>query len=371
MKILYVITKANWGGAQRYVYDLATAAKEAGHDVTVATGGEGLLTERLQTAGVRVIPLPMRQRSSFLLDLLTFGSLFSLMRLMKKERPDVVHVNSAKASGLGALAARLAGIPRIIFTAHGWAFNEDRSLLARLGIKFFSWLTMLFSTVTIAVSAAVRDRAPRLGIGPSKLALVRLGIRASGYASKEAAREALIARDESLRDKAGAFWVGTVGELHPNKGIDIGITGWQQAGLAAEWVIVGDGKDAIQLRTLASDMSSIHFLGFVDAAQYMKAFDLLLVPSRTEGLAYVILEAGFAHVPVLCSGVGGTKEALGPSYPAEGYFAAEDPAALSRALKLLAEDAETRACLADMLQAHVQKEFALNRMVRETFAVYT
>src|SRR3989338_454048 len=120
MRILYVITKANWGGAQRYVYDLATAAKEAGHEVAVAVGGTGILTKRLQEASIRTIELPLRQRRTFLLDLFTFGSLFSLIRVFRAERPDVVHLNSAKAGGLGGLAARLAGVPRIIFTAHGW-----------------------------------------------------------------------------------------------------------------------------------------------------------------------------------------------------------------------------------------------------------
>ena len=155
-KILYVITKANWGGAQHYVYDLAIAARAAGHEVVVVVGGTGFLTEKLAEAGIRTIPLTLRQSRTFIGDLLTFNSLFSFIRIFRRERPDVVHVNSAKVSGLGALAARITRVPRIIFTAHGWEFNAPRNALSKVGIRFFSWLTILLAHRTIAVSDAAR-----------------------------------------------------------------------------------------------------------------------------------------------------------------------------------------------------------------------
>ena len=125
-KILYVITKSNWGGAQSYVYTLATAAKDAGADVAVAfggTGGAGATTGRLelelQKVGIRTVFVKSFMRDiSFFKEFRVLGE---LVRIFKTERPDIVHLNSSKAGGIGALAARLAGVGRIVFTSHGLA----------------------------------------------------------------------------------------------------------------------------------------------------------------------------------------------------------------------------------------------------------
>ena len=129
-RILYLITKANWGGAQRYVYDLATAAKTQGYDVSVAYGEEGPLAPRLRASGIPAERIRGLARDiGWLREARAF---FSLLRLLRRERPEVIHINSSKAGILGCLAARFTGVPRIIFTAHGWAFNEARPLRQRI-----------------------------------------------------------------------------------------------------------------------------------------------------------------------------------------------------------------------------------------------
>ena len=161
LKILYLITKAQYGGAQGYVYDLATHADKAGHDVLVGFGGTGLLKERLEKAKIRTHEISSLYRDiSFKDDVRGF---FELIRLMKNEVPDIVHLNSSKMGGLGALAARivnarthvtnLVGVKRspirIIFTGHvdyglrrqpvlhtprrGGGWRERRELLRALG----------------------------------------------------------------------------------------------------------------------------------------------------------------------------------------------------------------------------------------------
>jgi len=62
---------------------------------------------------------------------LDIKSLFELVSICRKERPDVIHLNSSKAGGLGALAGRFAGVPRIVFTSHGLVYDEDRKALSR------------------------------------------------------------------------------------------------------------------------------------------------------------------------------------------------------------------------------------------------
>src|SRR3989344_3698692 len=136
MKILYGITKSNLGGAQRYVFDLAAEMKGQKHDVAVICGGHGELVQKLQTAGVRTISIPGFGRD---MDLLNDASrLLTIIKTVRHEQPDVFHINSAKMGGAGIFAGRLMGVPRIIFTAHGWAFNEPRPFWQKGLIKFFS-----------------------------------------------------------------------------------------------------------------------------------------------------------------------------------------------------------------------------------------
>src|SRR5579872_4578007 len=89
--ILYVITKANWGGAQRYVYDVATASLEKGYEVTVTCGVEGELSERLMQANIPVIFV--RGLGRDVAPLADIRAFMQLMRLMKAMKPHIVHAN--------------------------------------------------------------------------------------------------------------------------------------------------------------------------------------------------------------------------------------------------------------------------------------
>ena len=113
-KILYVITKSNWGGAQKYVYDLATNLPQDKFDAAVVVGGRGPLTDQLREAGVRTIILPTLQETNSLGGVLfapvNFRALFTLFNIYRKERPDVIHLNSSKIGGLGAVAAKVASL---------------------------------------------------------------------------------------------------------------------------------------------------------------------------------------------------------------------------------------------------------------------
>ena len=97
MKILYVITKSNWGGAQRNVFDLATHMKASGHEVSVALGGEGILQKKLESAGIFTHPIESLERDiSFKKDFHSFKKIYCIIR---ERKPDVIHLHSPKASG--------------------------------------------------------------------------------------------------------------------------------------------------------------------------------------------------------------------------------------------------------------------------------
>ena len=370
MKILYVITKANWGGAQKYVYDLATAAQAAGNEVAVAAGGTGPLTEHLGEAGVRVISLPLRQRRSFLADLVSVGSLAPLLRVIREERPDVLHVNSAKAGGLGALAGRLAHVPRIVFTAHGWEFNAPRSILARLGIRLFSWLTILFSHETICVSEAIRGDMAWLPGTKAKLTVIHNGIACVPLLSREDARAALSPHT------VGRTWLGMVSELNPTKRVDDAIRAMRTVAERhpeAILVVIGEGRERRALEALIRELSlrdHVFLAGFrEDAPRLMAAFDLFVHASRSEALGYAILEAGCACLPVVATRVGGIPEII-PDDDHGLLVAPEGPDALAAAIETYLTDTPRAREAGARLYARVTTQFTKAAMITRTLARY-
>ena len=132
-KILLVITKSNWGGAQRYVYDLATNLPRDRFEVIVACGGSGTLITRLKESGVRVIPLGKLGRDISLGD--DLGSFFSLLRILRTEHPDILHLNSSKAGGLGALAGRIARPEAALVAGYRPAGVLENSVTKSIGRK--------------------------------------------------------------------------------------------------------------------------------------------------------------------------------------------------------------------------------------------
>lgn len=301
-KILYVITKSNWGGAQRYVYDLTTNLPKNEFDVGVAYGQPGLLAKKLDEARIPAYPIHNFQRDiSVIADVKSF---FELLQLFRTERPDIVHLNSSKAAGIGALAARLAGVPRIIFTAHGWPFWEDRNSIARALIYFFSWLTALLSHTVITISDYDLHVAKQMPFVGRKAVRIYNGINLHmAFGSADMIRSAF---------PPGVAITGTVGELNRNKNQQALIN---QAKHKSDMyvAIVGDGEErkTLEAKIRKEGLSDrVKLFGFIPASEVLRGFDVFALPSLKEGLPYVLLEAKAAGLPIIANRVGGVSEIL-------------------------------------------------------------
>ena len=193
MKILYVITKSNWGGAQKYVFDLATAMKNGGNSVSVAFGGSGVLSERLKEKEISTIEIKNLGRD---VDIIKEFYVFrDLYKIFKKEKPEILHLNSSKIGALGVLVGRLAGIKKIIYTAHGFPFREERPLWQVVLIKFISWLTIILSHETICVSQKDFDDVEDWLFVKGKLKVVHNGIKIKDINQEEKVK------DKTKKDK--------------------------------------------------------------------------------------------------------------------------------------------------------------------------
>ena len=379
IKILYVITKSNFGGAQRYVYDLASAMKKRGHEVEVVLGGAGILKTRLESAGIRTHSIASLKRDiSVTDDAVSFKTIYSII---KTERPDVIHLNSPKAAGLGALACRILNATRyklhatrIVQTVHGWTFNEDRPLYQRAVIAFFSWLTMLLCHKTIVLSEREFKQGLRFPLVKNKLVLIPLGVSLPAYLPRGEARKKLselICSDILLQTA-----IGTVAELHPNKGLTFLIDAMAvvvKKHPNTVCVIIGGGQDRKALESLIREKQlerTVFLTGYIDeASKYLKAFDIFVLPSLKEGLPYAILEAGLASLPVIATSVGGIPEII-ENRKSGLLIAPKSSSELAHTISFMIEHPKEREQYGLALRQSTTQKFSFDKMLATTKNLY-
>lgn len=375
MKILYIITKSNWGGAQRHVFDLAVAMKAKNHDVYVALGGEGLLKQKLESAGIYTFPISTLGRDiSVSKDASSFKEIFDVI---KNKKPDIVHLHSPKAGGLGALAGRILRVKKIIYTVHGWTFNETRPLHQKLGIILVSWITMLLTHKTILLSAREYTQALHFPWVKERLSLIPLGIKPPVFMSVDGAKQFLGKMiGLSVQDLNKKTVVGTIAELHPNKGLTYLVNAMKSVVQSLPntiCIIIGDGQEKENLRALIQEKkleNNIFMTGYVDnASEYLKAFNVFILPSLKEGLPYAILESGCASLPVVSTTVGGIPEMI-EDMKSGILIQPKSVRELSHAISYMVEHPEDRRKFGSTLKEQVVSKFGLERMVGDVEKVY-
>lgn len=383
-KIFYLITKGNWGGAQRYVYELATVLPRTDFDVTVILGEGEILEKKLKNFDLRVIKLASLKRDiNVWQDLLTG---WQILLLFMRERPDIIHLNSSKIGGIGALAGRLAGIKKIIFTGHGWAFNEERVGISKKLITLSHWLTIKFCHQVISVSETTRQQILKLPfIKARKIIVIHNGLPTIKFFEKSLSRREILPNHNNPShqlSRAGKFWIGTISELHKNKGLDYLIEAFTATvrvmlgdtlGWSLNLIIIGEGEERKNLQKLIDDkkMSDRIFLvgQIPDARSYLKAFDIFTLTSRTEAFPYAILEAGAAGLPIIASEVGGIPEVI--TGPELGILVPPgNVEEIKRSLLFLIRKPKYRILAGTNLRRRVLSTFSIKKMIEKTVELY-
>lgn len=372
-KILFVITKSVLLGAQKYVLDVATHAAKT-YDVAVAAGGDGELMTALRRAHVRTISLLRIERDiNPLTDVRAF---FEMCSLIRRERPDTLHLNSSKAALHGALAGRLFGVRCIVFTVHGWPFREDRGFLWKLVIWIGSYITALFSHEVICISR-FDTKNIRMPFVKKKIHVIHNGVASFKLLDRQEARRQLFGADEQKRH-VEELWMCSTGELTQNKNYFFAIDAVvahnkKHPGSKIYYAILGGGEDREALVAHIEKVGASSFvklLGHVpEARAHLFAFDLFFMPSKKEGLPYAVLEAGMASLPVIASRVGGIPEIL----ENEKYGLLIDPFDIDQTVAALGEVAlssDKRREMGRALKERVVSVFSKERMLEETEALY-
>ena len=340
MRIIHVTASTFFGGPERQMLGLGHALKETYQSSYISFkehGQSAAFYEQAQAAGF----------ASFILhnDTPHFSAAIQELKcLVKQQRGQVMITHGYKANLLGRLVARQLGIP-IIAVARGWT---GQNLKVRC-YETIDRIHLRCMDAVVCVSHGQARKVRRAGVATRKIRIIRNAARVQGFANP---RPEFRTR---LRELAGAgaddLVVMAAGRLSPEKGYHILIEAAAKARALdrrLRFVLFGDGPEKERLTRLIAQHSLnevFHLPGFRDDLDiWMPWCDIFVLPSFTEGLPNVVLEASSAGVAVIATAVGGTPEVIRDGVTG-CLIPSGDVAALANSIRTLARDAELRQTL--------------------------
>jgi glycosyltransferase involved in cell wall biosynthesis len=356
LKVLFVITRADHGGAQVAVLDLVGHLPE-GISPVVAAGEHGFLEDQCAKLGIpfRLVPhlvQPMSPKNDV-------RALIEVWRLIRAERPAVVHSHTSKAGLLARLAAWAARTPSV-FTAHTWSFDEGVPRLRQiLGIPAERLVSRLGGKI-ITVSDANTEKALKNKIAPAH-SIVRIwnGVPDTDQRASPGThpQPVLISVARMVQQK------------------DFFSLLQAAAGLSGDWQLwlVGDGPNRERLEALKVELGltdRVHFLGARrDVPELLAKADLFVLASHWEGLPISIIEAMRAGLPVVASDVGGVSEQV--SDGVNGFLTpAADVDVLRSKLQKLIDSPDSMKQMGAAGRKRFEQDFRIEKAISRTLEIY-
>lgn len=380
MKILQVVTLSEVGGAQKVLFNIVKGLHNKCIDdqsqnkfefqVTCAPGGE--MVDWLRKIGVQVYEFPELARP--IKPFTDFKALLKLRKLMKIEKYDLVHCHSSKAGIVGRLAAWLAGVPRIVFTVHGWGVNESQPLLVRSMLGAAEKVAGWVSTDVVCVSKADYQLGKKF-VNEKKLRVIYNGVEKSEKAEKWETLNGKLRRDLGIGDKAViiAMAARLKKPKEPLLYLKVAERVIKTQGNNVHFLLIGDGplrgecEKFIQEKKLEKQ---VHLLGTrEDLIDLYPDFNIFALLSSWEGLPLTICEAMRAGLPIVASRVGGIEEQVVHGW--NGFLIERQE--MDKAVEYLDKlviDERMRRGMGENSKAGGENLFRLERMVEEYKKLY-
>lgn len=368
LRIMRIIARMNVGGPAWQVSVLTRGLENDEFTTMLVTGtvadGEADFIE------LRDPTLPVTRLASLGRSVTVLGDLqafVQLVRLMRRERPDIVHTHTAKAGVLGRLAAIVARVPIRVHTFHGHVLHGYFSPAVTRLVRLVERVLARFTTTLVAVGEQVRDELLTAGIGrPAQYTVIAPGVDAPSTVDVSTAR-----RDLGLDPQAPVvFFVGRITRI---KRVDRLLEAWQQVNAAvpeAVLVIAGDGDLLDEARAQASHLGeSVRFIGWqADLAPLYAAADVAVLTSDNEGMPVTLIEAQMAGTPAVTTDVGSAREVVRHDHT--GLVVPANPNDVAAALVAVLTDDERRQRFGDNARVWAADRFGTDRLVADYRAVY-
>jgi glycosyltransferase involved in cell wall biosynthesis len=385
MKLLHIITRLDMGGSAQNTLLSCLELSKKNYDVVLAHGlsRESRMTdleknsvekqiERAKGNGLRVIAIPsLVRRIDPVRDI---KALWSLWRLIIREKPTIVHTHTSKAGVLGRLAAKLSGVPYIVHTTHGHVFyGHFKPAVTRV----FLLMETFFASITakmVALTEGERNDLIKYAVcKPDKLLTIHSGVEIDRFLN---ARVNHKKKKIILGLNPDRQVVGTVGWLLPVKGPEYLLNAmghvWHRCN-AVELVFVGKGQLEQDLKNEASRMGvseKVKFLGWRDDIhEIIPIFDVFVLPSLNEGMGRVLVEAMASGRPIVASHTGGIPDMV--IHEQTGLLVSPaDESGLADAIHRILKDPEKAKIMGQKGKVR-SKRYSVDSMVAKLDALYT
>lgn len=359
MKILYLITKSEIGGAQTHVAQLAEFFVHHNHEVAVMSLPGGWLENEARNMGAKFYP--NIYFSNNFNPIRFIRAIKTIKNLIKEFKPDIVACHSTAAGFMGRMVVRNSA--PTIYTAHGWSFEKGTPFWRKLPAMAAEKYAAKFCKKIICVSNYTRNIGVKYKIADNeKFAVIYNGvekIEACGDVANAAVKIIFIGRLSKQKDPE--LLIKAAGGLPKDliKQIEI--------------AIIGSGPKAGLLNNLAGQNKNL-LVNIIDnvprdkAIGMLKNSDIFVLTTNWEGFPYSILEAMSAGLPVIATDVGGISEAVDSSC---GFLVKRgDAAGLRQALAQLITDRNLRKTMGENAQRIAGSKFSLEKMLTETEKLY-
>ncbi|MBI4667986.1 MAG: glycosyltransferase family 4 protein [Elusimicrobia bacterium] len=373
IKVLHLITKLEFGGAQQNtLYTVGHLDKER-FEVYLACGRGGYLDEKAENLSETVKMVWLRFLKRPIRPWWDFAAFIELIFCLRRIKPDIIHTHSSKAGILGRWAAWLCGVKVIVHTFHGFGFHDFQPAPVRLTLAFSERLTAKITAALIFVSKSNIEYAGRWKI-KAKTAplLIRSGVDLE--AIDQTADEVRIRKRKELDIAPDAPIIVTVGNLKPQKNPEHFIElsrRLRERCPQAVFIFIGgwEGKGAKE-KIFANAPANLRYLGWrQDVRLIFKAGDIFVLTSLWEGLPRSAVEAMRTGLPVAAYATDGLREVIKEGD--NGYLAPPGNLdSLEKSLSRLLDDAGLRRRMGKSAQESIGPEFDINDMVRRQEKLY-
>jgi glycosyltransferase involved in cell wall biosynthesis len=344
---------------------------------TIVTGSGGRLLDEAAVCGIEVLVEPvLREVIAPRSDLLALGRLEAIFR---ERNFDVVHTHCAKAGAVGRLAARRAGVPRIVHTYHGFPFHQFQSAVRRRAYVSIERRLGRMTDVALCVGSAVAAEAVRRElVSPERVAVIGVAVDGPGRL-----RASMSARVPEARHRArvalglpqDAAVVGAVGRLTYQKAPEDFITAIRQLrrpDVIGVWVGGGELGDQVarRVRDLPPGARVVLAGERTDVLDVLPGFDVFAMPSRYEGLPTAIVEAMICGVPVVATAVNAVPDLVLPGVTGM-LVPPRRPAQLAAAIRFLLDSPEVAARMATSARARLADQYGESALRVALTAAYS